>query len=856
MERRKLTKQDIDKVRHIEGFPIAKDEDIIALSDPPYYTACPNPFIEDFIKEHGKPYDEETDDYHREPFAADVSEGKNDPIYSAHSYHTKVPHKAVMRYILHYTDPGDIVLDGFCGTGMTGVAAQMCGNPDANFKYQIEQEMPYVTWGARKAVLSDLSPAATFIAYNYNTPVDVHVFQKEARRILQECKDELGWMYETQHVIDGEVQLDITGKPMLGHINYTVWSDVFICPSCGKDFIFWDVAVDKITGKVRRYFCCPHCNSRMQKQDCTRAQASIYDLSLNKVIQQARLEPVLINYSIGKQKYEIAPDELDYKQNERLKNLASNYWHPTAELPDGHNTEQPKKSHGVTCVHHFYSRRNLAVLATFWAKSLNSKTSHSCRCALLSLVTGVIPGVSKLQRFRLFSTFPNMILTGTLYISSTTREWNPLDWIAGKLRSMARMKSNIHLFNMSDILISTNSATNLCQPENSIDYIFTDPPFGANINYSEISFLWEAWLNIITNQVPEAIINQIQGKELLEYQNLMSRCFAEYYRVLKPGRWMTVEFHNSKNAVWNAIQESLQRAGFIVADVRTLDKKQGSFKQITSTSAVKQDLIISAYKPKDDFVKTFNKRAGNPEAAFDFVRQHLEKLPVTVINNGRIEIINERQAYLLFDRMVAYHIINGLSVPLDAHTFYQGLDERFMLRDGMYFLPSQVNEYDTARIVNELEPVQMAFLVTNERSAINWLYHQLRTPQTYGELQPKFMQEQRAIARFEDLPELQVLLDENFLQDDKGRWYIPDVTKEGDLAKLRNKNLLKEFNEYLATKGKLRLFRLEAIRAGFAKLWDDKNYQLIVDTAERLPESVVQEDDKLLMYYDISLGRL
>ena len=72
MERRKLTKEDIDKMRNIEGFPIGTDEDIIALSDAPFYTACPNPFIEDFIKEYGTPYDEATDDYHREPFAADV----------------------------------------------------------------------------------------------------------------------------------------------------------------------------------------------------------------------------------------------------------------------------------------------------------------------------------------------------------------------------------------------------------------------------------------------------------------------------------------------------------------------------------------------------------------------------------------------------------------------------------------------------------------------------------------------------------------------------------------------------------------------------------------------------------------
>lgn len=109
MEPRKLTKEDIDKVRDIEGFPIGTDEDIIALSDAPYYTACPNPFIEEFIRENGTPYDEETDDYHREPFAADVSEGKTDPIYMAHTYHTKVPHKAIMQYILHYTKPGDVV---------------------------------------------------------------------------------------------------------------------------------------------------------------------------------------------------------------------------------------------------------------------------------------------------------------------------------------------------------------------------------------------------------------------------------------------------------------------------------------------------------------------------------------------------------------------------------------------------------------------------------------------------------------------------------------------------------------------------------------------------------------------------
>ena len=199
MERRQLTKEDIDKVRGIEGFPIGTDEDIIALSDAPFYTACPNPFVEEFIRENGTPYDEATDDYHREPFAADVSEGKGDAIYNAHTYHTKVPYKAIMRYILHYTKPGDLVYDGFCGTGMTGVAAQMCGNIDPATRFQWSMEDSSIAWGIRKAIMNDLSPMATFIAKNYTTPIDVHSFEKEASKILEACFSECRWMWTTKH---------------------------------------------------------------------------------------------------------------------------------------------------------------------------------------------------------------------------------------------------------------------------------------------------------------------------------------------------------------------------------------------------------------------------------------------------------------------------------------------------------------------------------------------------------------------------------------------------------------------------------------------------------------------------------
>jgi hypothetical protein len=207
--------------RYTPGFPKGRDEDILRLSDPPHYTACPNPFLEDFVRCYGKPYDP-TEPYHREPFAVDVSEGKIDALYKAHGYHTKVPHLAIVPSILHCTNRGDMVLDGFCGSGMTGVAAQWCGAATAEYRHKLEQEwregvLGKPQWGPRCAILGDLSPAATFIAANYNLPFDVGAFEKAAKRILREVDDEIGWMYETLHW-DGKTK---------ARINYTVWSEVF-----------------------------------------------------------------------------------------------------------------------------------------------------------------------------------------------------------------------------------------------------------------------------------------------------------------------------------------------------------------------------------------------------------------------------------------------------------------------------------------------------------------------------------------------------------------------------------------------------------------------------------------------------
>jgi hypothetical protein len=390
----------------------------------------------------------------------------------------------------------------------------------------------------------------------------------------------------------------------------------------------------------------------------------------------------------------------------------------------------------------------------------------------------------------------------------------------------------------------------------------------------------------------EAIENKPHGKSLADYHRLMRACLAECYRVLKPGRWITVEFSNTQAAVWNSIQSALGEVGFVVANVSVLEKEHKGYRAVTTPTAVKQDLVISAYKPNGGLEERFARRGKTEEGVWDFVRTHLGNLPVVKSRGGQIELVVERDPRILYDRMVAFYVGHATSVPISSSEFQAGLAAKFPERDGMYFLPEQVGEYDKKRAASATVG-QMSIFVEDERSAITWLQGFLKSrPSIYQDIQPEFMQQLGAgWKKCEAQPELSLLLDQNFLcydgqgdvpsqihsylssqfkdlrnltKDDSrlknraaSRWYVPDPNKAGDLEKLREKALIKEFETYRASAQKrLKLFRIEAIRAGFKRAYDDKDYRTIVTFAARLPDSILHEDEQLLMYYDVASMRL
>jgi hypothetical protein len=894
---REQLRQLAERMRHVDpsrdllqrwkdevGFPYGEIADILNVSDPPYYTACPNPFLGEFVRRHAKPYDP-AETYGRKPFAVDVSEGKTDPVYRAHAYHTKVPHLAIVPSILHYTEPGDLVLDGFAGAGMTGVAAQWCGSAPESYREAIDESwaaegIGRPQWGLRYSIQNDLSPLASFIAANYNVPLDVGAFAEAARDLLDDVEKEIGWMYETLHT-DGKTR---------GRIEYTVWSEVFSCPECTGEIEFVEEALDATTGQVRDTFPCPYCDVELNKDKLERVFQSDIDPATGDIWKHVAFRPSSIRYTVADRTFEKKPGDEELKLLQRIKGLPFPSAVPTNALPLAnmyHGSRLGPK--GITHVHHFFLPRPTHALAALWRRA-DAHTEPRIRHMLLYFVEQALWGMSVLARYvPTHYSQVNQYLTGVYYVASQIAEVSPWYILRGKLHRLTQTFRALP-FEAGTGCVSTGSTTApLGIPNDSVDYVFTDPPFGENIYYADLNFLVESWHKVLTNATSEAIVDRFKKKGLPEYQHLMQQCFEQYRRVLKPGRWITVVFHNSKNAVWTAIQEAMLAAGFVVADVRTMDKQQGSYRQVTST-AVKQDLVISAYKPNSGLEERFDLERGTEEGVWDFIRTHLRQLPISVVKDARIEVIIERQPYLLFDRMVAFHVLRNVTVPLSAGEFLAGLAQRFPERDGMVFLSDQVAEYDRRRMAIK-EVGQLEIFVIDESSAIQWLRQRLgQKPQTFQEVHPQFLREIAGWQKHEKLPELSEMLEENFLSYDgngdvpsqihsylssnfkelrnlpkdhpalraraRNRWYVADPRKAGDLEKLRERILLREFDGYRdSAQRKLKLFRLEAMRAGFRRAWQDRNYQTIIAVAQKIPETVLHEDQKLLMWYDQALTR-
>jgi 16S rRNA G966 N2-methylase RsmD len=551
-------------------------------------------------------------------FSDSIVAGKNTYVYDAHTYHTKVPPQGIAKCIDFYTSPGAVVLDPFCGSGMTGIAALSLG---------------------RAALLSDLSPAAAFIAHNLCSPVDADEYEEAVAVLLSRLSELERHLYETECRTCGKM------ATML----YTVWSYGLLCSGCDKEFVFWDVGRDEKRtvreSKIKSKVNCPHCSKLLSK----------------RTLKRTKRYPVNVGYKCCRRSLQEEmsdPNAFDKAKIEEIWNagVPKDLWYPTTRLHDGVNTRQAIVA-GIESVDKLYTPRALWAMAALW-KAASEWPNEQMRDKLLFTVTSLYQRVTVLSEFRFWGGSGNV---ANYSVPTLMNEQNVFKTFARKARTIALYLQAANA-QSRDFRTSVQPAQNLHQlPDQSVDYIFTDPPFGANINYSEMNLIWESWLETFTDTKNEAIVNRHQGKGYVEYENLLEGAFKEMRRVLKDDAWLTVVFHNSSSKAWSAIQSSLKNAGFEISSAGTFDKKHGTFKMFVSDNAVGYDLVLHCRK---DVAETrVPLKADNVEhlreSAAAFVRHALSKKVSYLTVYLHVNRENELDARRLYSEWIAESINNG-----------------------------------------------------------------------------------------------------------------------------------------------------------------------------------------------------
>jgi DNA modification methylase len=582
-----------------------------------------------------------------EPLAMSTRGSKGTAAYLAHSYPTKVPPEAIEPFLLHHTRPGDLVLDPFCGSGMTGLAARRT---------------------RRRAILNDLSVGAVHLAANIAREADGKALHCAGQRVLDRVADAYQRWYGTTGRDGGPARID-----------WTLWSSVYECAACGERSLLWHDAVDRETGRVAGEWPCRTCGATITK--------------LGGVATESLPAWVSVTDSHGR--YQRPPTAEDLNVLMRVSEEPLADWVP--EVPLSADREMYVRCalhlYGVTKVTDFWTPRNLRAVARLWT-AVNEEPDPRLRQALAFAFTNTAWHATRMRRYN--ARGGQRPLTGTLYIPQLSIEVNPAGVFRNKLGQLQRFYAE-DAEPATGIRLMNSPAQALDIADESIDYCFTDPPFGSNIFYADCAVVWESWLGAVTDLRMEAVINKslkvtAGGKSIEDYAGLMDAAFAEINRVLKPDGWTTIVFNSSDPEVWSALRVAVERAGFDLASASHIDKTQQSFKGYKGRSGKEDvpafDIVLNVHKPGP--VRRKSKAPGGFAEAADVLLAHLSKLPPVGVD---LEADRERTLPYLHSLLVRAHFNGSIGLDIGSYALVRRLcQERFEADElGRWFVSPGTN---------------------------------------------------------------------------------------------------------------------------------------------------------------------
>lgn len=561
------------------------------------------------------------------PPEVSIRGGKGSPVYLAHSYPTKVPPEAIEPLIEHFTRPGDVICDPFAGSGMAGVAALRLG---------------------RHAYLNDLSTLAGHISRNVTTRCDPVALGIAATEILTSIGGEAeSWYRSVCTACSGPADLE-----------WMLWGDTVECPECKGANRLWDAGFDRERGTMPRTVICLSCKAEFRKVGATLIESAPVWVSVSCRAGCRRAErPALYSDILVAAEHELCTID---------------DWFPRVAI--GVEREMYVRSalhlRGITEVADFYTKRNLRVLARMWREILKWPDKR-VRQALAFAFTNTAWHGTRMRRYN--ARGGQRPLTGTLYIPQMAVEVNVTRVFMHKIDQLRRFYATEPVTD-AVARVHTGSATDLGEiPDSSVDYVFTDPPFGSNIFYADCNLIGEAWLGTTTATAEEAVVNRslkasAGGKEVQDYANLMMRAFNEISRILKPGAWATVVFQNTDSEVWAALRSAIDGAGLAFERASTLDKTQQSHKgykgQAGAEDVASFDMVLNLRRASKGKRSSPHVKPERVKDAVDVLRDHLWELPPIGVSE---ESDRKRTLPFLYSLLLESHF-NG-DIGLDAGGF-------------------------------------------------------------------------------------------------------------------------------------------------------------------------------------------
>jgi len=445
-------------------------------------------------------------------------------IYAMHKYWSKKPYNIIRSFIKKYSNENDIVIDPFCGSGISVIESIILG---------------------RKAIGIDINPSAIFITEQMVKKINTNKVLKEFNHIKVNIKPKVDKLYE------------IRRNGITIYATHFIWEDkklseIWYSNGSRKKTVFEPTQDDELKAKKIKpedipffypksaFFHNPRVNTKKgQKVFDLFTPRNLYALSLlyNEIekvedIEIKNLLKFVFTSSIGQSSKMVFIVKRRGKNNgntiekKEVGSWVIGYW-------------TPKDFFEINVWKNFESRFNKIIKA----KNEQNYANYSIK---------------------------------------ETKNFNDI------------------LLKDFNLCLLNQPAQKVLEdlPENSSDYIITDPPHGDRIPYLELGMLWNSWLQKEVNFDDEIIVSNAKerGKNIENYNSLINKVFSEIYRILKPNKYFSLMFNSLDDRTWNNLILYLTKIGFELSSVETLGYSANSVVQDNRKKGLKTDFVLTFVK--------------------------------------------------------------------------------------------------------------------------------------------------------------------------------------------------------------------------------------------------------------------